>query len=228
MEPLSEIDHLVSKLSNDRTCLCLTSINVDAGCDFIALSLAERLVTQGHRCLLVELDNDTPRLGMMTGVGDQHWHQDFDQLMAGITTLPNGLDVLAPRHSMPSACRRAHWLKQFIEVTSQGYDRVILIGAPVFANHFTSPTPGTLVAVADETFLVIVARRDTQADVLAAARALSNAGKSLTGTIINDCDNPKLADSLIDSLAPSFRRHPLLFRRLSRWLRQVSIFNIEY
>lgn len=174
--------------------LVVTSPGPHEGKTFVASNLALALAKAGERVLLMDADLRRPELHALFGLPEA---PGLAEALAGAATsegapptpaaLPTGIENLwllpagRPTHN-PSDLLAPAALEEVLRPAAQAYDVVILDTAPV------GPVSDTLVLAAHADAALIVARAgQTRQGALGAARdALTQTGRPVLGTVLND------------------------------------------
>lgn len=227
---MSDFKSLLDHLQSDHRLIGVASVAAESQTAFMAIAMAEKLVTLGHSCLIVDLNNDNPELARLTGIMSATWNGQIDSIDDEIQALPNGLKVLIATHLVGAEYRTRNWIARLMDHCRAHADYTIVCMPAILEDSLLAAEPSTIAAAVDTVVLVTVARRDSQSQLVRAVDAIRGGrkGTRVAGIAINDFANPKLSEQLADTLQPLLARHPLFYRRLRNWLESTSILNVPY
>ncbi|MGF1563550.1 MAG: hypothetical protein ACFB3T_15380 [Geminicoccaceae bacterium] len=209
-------------IGNDLRAIGVTAPREGHGVSTLAMALAERSALADRSTLLVELTTRASALTERHGVSRQDWTdapgsaaQAWHTLRPGLTGLPSpSLSRPTPllRERAVLARLRDEWLERF--------DLIIYDLPPVLATSQRQIDPLVAAANCNGVIISVTTRLTTEADLIACVDQLRRADAELLGIVVNDRENPALADEVARELGRLKRLHPGLIGRLQRWVRK--------
>lgn len=202
--------------------LAITAAAEHEGTSTLALTLARRGAAARRRTLLVELTTRGSALADGHGLDRQDWSEAEGSADAAMRAFGEGLTVLpAPSLGRPSpALREVETLRALRARWLDRFDLVVLDLPPLLAADPHDMDPVTAASVADGTVLSVMARVTRETALIGAADLLRRAGVSVLGAVVNDRDNPTLADEMAREAGRLAPLAPGMVRRLQDWLRR--------
>lgn len=170
--------------------LLVTSPGPGEGKTTVACWLATAMAQSGHRVLLIDCDLRRPRLHKVfarttEGVADILLNRTLPLAGALRTDIPNLSVLTAGRHvPNPAEVLGSESFQKFLSELSSEYDRVVIDSPPVAA-----VTDAAVLATRVDGTLLVVRAFATRRDVARrAARAITDVGGRLVGTVLNAAD----------------------------------------
>lgn len=119
--------------------------------------------------------------------------------------------------------REGNVLRRLLDQDLASYDAIIIDTSAVGAVNGRNIPAEQVAAATDQTILVLLAGVTKTHTARHAVDRLTTAGAKLAGVVLNDRDNPSLADEMCREANRLRRFLPSLTRRICAWVRQKEI-----
>ena len=197
--------------------LSVTSALPKEGVSTIAEALVKRSQASGQRSLLVELNLFRPHWNKRLNREASAWLPSDPSPIEHAVIQQEGYSIL-PASSSPNVAmnfREQAVLQDAINRWLKLYDIIIFDTSPVNANNQGNIPADIICHACEGTLIVVRAGRTTETAVREAKNKLLESNCNLLGSVINDQDNPCLAQEIIRETFRFETKYP----KLSAWLR---------
>ena len=217
-----EIEQIYARsIAKGARTITVTSSHAGEGTSSLACALAQRARAAEQNVLLVDMNLHNPFVNARLSDAGNNW--DPTQ-----PTLPQQIDV-GPGPSIPAIAvpeqasahikyREQLMLQTLIDQWLHQHDILIFDTSPLCQVNQRNIPAQTVAACCDATLLIVRAGRTESARLEQAVGALRAVNANLTGTVINDLDNPPLATELARQCRLFLKRWPTLSTALQQWL----------
>jgi Mrp family chromosome partitioning ATPase len=218
-----ELEHIyLGTFGRGARTVAVTGVQVGDGASLLAHALASRATNAGLRALYLDLNLFRP-----TFPGQQlAWRPDDHSVHQAL--LPR--DQAAPFEVAPAPTgganllfREPTMLKRLLEERLAEYDAIVIDTSAICSVNAGNVPPEILAAACDSCVLVMLAGSTKQASARLAVDRLAAAGAKLAGVVLNDRDNPTLANEMCREVNRLKRFLPKAAERLCRWIRRHDL-----
>lgn len=209
--------------------VAVVSAEQEEGVTTLAVALAERNRLVERSTLLVDLNLHRPRIDEIFGVRRQPTDSSHGATAIPITHIDDKFSVLAAPSSRNENVlfRERQHFAELLEGWHKHYDSVIFDTSPLNAQNRGNIPPERVCGACDGSVLVVLAGRTPASAVRIAMEKLAAAEVELTGSVLNDQFNPRLADELTRETRRLDRFMPWITRRLRGVIRRSQLLNVE-
>ncbi|MFY7962865.1 MAG: capsular biosynthesis protein [Elsteraceae bacterium] len=218
-----ELEHVyLGTFGRGARTVAVTGVQGGDGASLLAHALAARATSAGLRALYLDLNlfrPSFPSLQIAWRPDDQSVHQAL---------LPR--DHSAPFEVAPAPVgasnllfREPAVLKRLLEEKLVDYDAIVIDTSAICSVNAGNVPPEILAAACDSCVLVMLAGVTKQAPARLAVDRLTAAGAKIAGVVLNDRDNPTLADEMCREVNRLKRWLPNLTEKMCRWIRRKDL-----
>jgi Mrp family chromosome partitioning ATPase len=217
-----EVEHIYAQaLRKQSRTLAVCAANAGEGVTTVAMALARRYASPGHKTLLVDMNYCRPALDQRFALPRQVWGLEDNSLEDAIEAHPCGLDVLTASLSVDSSLRQQDRLMALIQHWQTRYSMVVFDTSPLNAVNRQNIPAEHIAGAVDGCVLVLQSAVTKEADILQALSKLKSHQVEPIGWVMNDLQCPALAVEMRRELARISRFAP----RMARWLEQKILNN---
>lgn len=214
-----ELEHIyLGTIGRGARTVAVTGVQSGDGVSLLAQALAARAADAGLNAIYLDLNLFRPAFG-----GPQIGWRPGDQSVHQALLPPEGTRsfqvVASPPRENGLLFRESSSLRQLLTQQLATYDVVIVDTSALCAVNRANIPAEILAAACDTCVLVMLAGVTKNEAARLAIDRLKSAGAKIAGVVLNDRDNPTLADEMCREVNRLRRLLPGLTRRLCRWLR---------
>ena len=215
-------------LNGNKRSIAITSTNPGEGVSTLALALTQRHLLAGHRTLLVDLTLQTPTLQTLfdddTSTTELLSPPQLINIGNGDATV---MGVVAPkRRETILKLRKPGVLETVIQQWLEEYELVIIDTIPFNAANSNNIPTERICAACESTLLTILCGVTTAASIEHTTEQLKAGGATLSGTLLNDRDNPSLRSELLREVRRITPLLPRTAERLGQWIKQSRLLSL--
>ncbi len=218
-----ELEHIyLGTFGRGARTVAVTGVQAGDGASLLAHALTARATNAGLRALYLDLNLFRPAFP-----GAQiAWRPDDHSIHQAL--IPR--DHSAPFEIAPAPVgagsllfREPTMLKRLLNERLADYDAIVIDTSALCSVNAGNVPPEILAAACDSCILVMLAGSTKQAPARLAVDRLNAAGAKIAGVVLNDRDNPTLADEMCREASRLKRWLPKLSEKLCRWIRRHDL-----
>ena len=229
----SELHHALIKLYDEITIhqsktVCFTSSTPKEGTTTIATALAKTVASLGSKVLYCDFcDYDTSLSKTLNHMFVEVKGKEITQFKKNTYFIDTLGFYLIPPPTNQLALLDKEVMKGVFEQLKNEYD-LIIIDSNYFNNHYPiGKATHTLCKIVDSTVLIVLAGAVTEEKVKEVVDKMHQKGIKISGIVMNDLNNPKLIDELMQTSHSLDENYPKIAQKLRDWLDKSSLLKIE-
>jgi len=218
-----ELEHIyLGTFGRGARTVAVSSVQGGHGASMLAHALAARATNAGLRALYLDLNLFRPAFPTQQIAWRPDDHSVHSALVPRDHAAPFEV-APAPTKAGSLMFREPSVLKRLLEERLSEYDAIIIDTSALCAVNAGNIPPEILAAACDTCILVMLSGSTKQAHARLAVDRLQAAGAKIAGVVLNDRDNPTLADEMCREVNRLKRWLPTMTERLCRWLRRKDL-----
>jgi protein-tyrosine kinase len=221
-----ELEHIyLGTFGRGARTVAVTGVQGGDGASLLARALASRATSAGLRALYLDMNlfrPSFPSQQIAWRPDDQSVHQ---ALLPSDQATPFEV-APAPVGASNLLFREPAMLKRLLEDQLADYDAIVIDTSAICSVNAGNVPPEILAAACDSCVLVMLAGVTKQAPARLAVDRLAAAGAKIAGVVLNDRDNPTLADEMCREINRLKRWLPKMTDRLCRWVRRKDLLRL--
>lgn len=212
-----EIEHVYAQtLGKGMKSLAIASPNSGDGCSTLACALAERHQLAGRKTLLVDMNFYRPSIDKRFDLTRLDWSSEKQSYQKALGHAPSGVALLPASRGKAMDFRTVENTNQLIRQWENEFDAIVIDTSPINSINRQNVPAELICSVAEAAIMVVRSGNTTEGDLLSATHKLRRLETALIGVVMNDVEQPRLADELIREA-----------KRLDKWLPRLSAWLID-
>jgi protein-tyrosine kinase len=218
-----ELEHIyLGTFGRGARTVAVTGVQGGDGASLLAHALASRATNAGLRALYLDLNLFRPAFPGLQLAWRPDDHSVHQALLPRDHAAPFEV-APAPTGSSNLLFREPAILKRLLAEKLSEYDAIVIDTSAICSVNAGNVPPEILAAACDSCVLVMLAGGTKQAPAQLAVDRLTAAGAKIAGIVLNDRDNPTLANEMCREVNRLKRFFPKLSDRLCQWIRRQDL-----
>jgi protein-tyrosine kinase len=218
-----ELEHIyLGTFGRGARTVAVTGVQGGDGASLLAHALASRATNAGLRALYLDMNLFRPSFPNQQIAWRPDDHSVHQALLPRDHSAPFEV-APAPLGTSNLLFREPMMLKRLLQERLAEYDAIVIDTSAICSVNSGNVPPEILAAACDSCVLVMLAGVTKQAPARLAVDRLTAAGAKIAGVVLNDRDNPTLADEMCREINRMKRWMPKLADRLCRWVRRKDL-----
>lgn len=221
-----EIEQIYAQtLGNGYRSLSIVSPGVGSGCTSIACALAFRHAAVGQSVLLVDANLRSPTIDQRFSLKRSRWPNNVATLESHLQQVAPAIYALTANLDGAVEIKANEYLNALNNHFKDKFDVIIFDTSPLNVVNRNNVPAETVAAQTEATLLIVKGGETTEADLRQAhAKLLDKV--NLVGAVINDQNNPRLADELVREADRLSKRLPSVANKLKALIAQNNFLNM--
>ncbi|MFD2228759.1 hypothetical protein [Alkalimarinus sediminis] len=221
-----EIEQIYAQtLGNGYRSLSIVSPGVGSGCTSIASALAFRHAAVGQTVLLVDANLRSPSIDRRFNLNRSRWPSEVPALSTHLQQVAPSIHALTANLDGAVEIKANEYLYELTSHFKEMFDVIIFDTSPLNAVNRNNIPAETIASQTEATLMIVKGGETTEADLRQAHAKLLNKA-NLVGAVINDQNNPRLADELIREADRLSRLLPRVANKLKAFIAQNNFLNM--
>jgi len=210
--------------------VAITAAEDGVGVSTLVTALAKRSQAGGHRTLIIDLNLQHPNIGQNFDLSPHFCdlYENENERLIHKVEKDNLSVLLAPIDDKNLLKLREHdYFSRQLNRWRADYDVIIIDTSPVNAINRNNIPSELICSACDAAIMVVSAGKSQESGVKHAYSKLKNAHVNVVGTVINDKENPSLANELIRETYRLEKWMPNLMSACRRYIKHSEFLNLE-